>query len=290
MKTKDFYSKLKEQGKIDSPDFDAFIESLDGDIPDAVTKAIEDNFLTRERAMSDRQVSMDIWGKALVPVDKEIDRITTFIESLDKGLANDIRWMVKDLGPDKRVPDTFKQLGKISQSLPKILEKVKAAPVDDEATKKKLADYERNIQELTGKFTEAEKSYNDRLEQQKLESEKYLNDYKIDTQLQSMGNKFTLAEAYEKNREDFTQVFLSKIKSDNDLRLGDKNEIQVYDRESGKPKFNGNSPVTITSLLEEKFKPFLKQSGQAAAPTQESNHRPPERKEGHRAGSRTTVE
>ena len=296
MKTKDFYSKLKEQGKINNPEFDKFLETItDGEIPDQVVTLFEDSFLTRERAMADRTINNEIWVKALYPVDKEIEKITSMIEGIDKGLANDIRWMIKDLGPDKKVPDTFKQLDKISSSLPKILDKVKAAPVDDEATKKKIADYEKNIQELTSKFTEAEKTYGDQLQAQKAESEKSFHDFKLDTELQNLGNKFTLAEAYEQNRDAITKVLMSDIKSSNDLRLGEKDgqaEILVYDKE-GKPRFTGNTPVTVNSLLEEKYKPFLKQSGGGQSNQGQENSRQQSQqqqpKPGVRTGARTTV-
>jgi hypothetical protein len=88
---------------------------------------------------------------------------------------------------------------------------------------------------------------------------------------------------------------MSDIKSAHDLRLGEKDgqaEIQVYDRESGKPRFTGNTPVTITSVLEEKYKPFLKQSdGGGSTQGQERNRQQPPQppKPGVRAGARTTV-
>jgi len=296
-KIKEFYTKLKEQGKINNPDFDTFLAALPDsiDVPDSVVKSFEDSFLTRERAVADRAINTEIWGKALYPVDKEIDKIATLIEGIDKQTADDIRWMVKDLGPGKQVPDTFKQLDKISSSLPKILDKVRSAPVADEDTKKRLAEFEKNNQELMVKFKEAEKTYGEQLAAQKAESEKSFHDFRLDTQLESLGNKFTLAEAYEQNRAAINKVVLSDIKSSHDLRLVEKDgqtDIQVYDKE-GKPRFNGNTPVTLNSVLEEKYKPFLKQSEAAGKQRQENHQQSSQQsqpKTGVRSGARTTVE
>lgn len=263
MKLKEFLTKMKTDGKIVLPEFDEYLKTApDAEIPDSVTKAIEENFMTRERAVADRAVNTEIWGKALYPIDREIEKMTNFIDTVDKDLAKDIRWMVKDLAPGKTVPDTFKQMDKISANLPKLLEKFKAAPIDDEATKKKIAEHEKTIQEFTTKFTNAETEYKEHIKKIQEESENSLHDYKLDTELEKIGNKYKLADVFEETRPAITKVIMSEIRQQNKLKLGEKDGrpyIHVLD-DKGQPKFNGNSPVTIESVLEKPYQPFLKKS------------------------------
>lgn len=108
----------------------------------------------------------------------------------------------------------------------------------------------------------AEKEYKNNLKHTETEWENKFHDFRLGAELQSLGNKFTLAEAFEEIRPNITEVIMSKIRSSNSLKLGEKDGrpiIQVQD-ENGKPKFNGNTPVTVDSLLEEAYKPYLKKS------------------------------
>jgi hypothetical protein len=87
-----------------------------------------------------------------------------------------------------------------------------------------------------------------------------------------MAGSFTLAEAYDKNRDAINKVILSELKGTNRLKLGTKDgqtSISVLD-ENGEPRYNGNSPILINQLLEEKYKPFLKQSNADGEPRQTS--------------------
>jgi hypothetical protein len=285
-KLKDFYTKLKEQGKISNPDFDAFITALpEVDVPDSVVKSFEDSFFTLERAAAHKDIHGKIKREVLDPVDNEL---ADLFNQLDGHLDPLLKAELKESG------NSYAKLKSLKKLVPEIIEKVKGKPDTDEATKNKLLTYEKTVQELTEKFTKAEKTYNDQLTAQKAESEKQFHDFRLDTELQNLGNKFTLAEAYEQNRDAITKVLMSDIRSSNDLRLGEKDgrpEILVYDKESGKPKFNGNTPVAITSLLEEKYKPFLKQSGGSTG-SQDRQHQqqsPNPPKPGVRTGARTTV-
>lgn len=262
-KYKDFFSKLKEQGKINSPEFEAFLQTVpDGEIPDAVVKDFEDSFFTRERATADKSINNEIWGKALFPVDKEIEKIVSILEPIDKDVVNDIRWAVKEIIPGKPVPHTFKQLDIISSALPKILQKMKTSTVSDDEVKKKFGEYEKTIQELTDKFTSTEKQYNDKVKHVEDEWGNKFHDFRLNSELQNLGNRFTLAEAFEEIRPNITEVIMSKIRSSNSLKLGEKDgrPVILVNDEHGKPKFNGNTPVTVDSLLEEAYKPYLKKS------------------------------
>lgn len=291
-KSKEYYAKLKEQGKIDNPAFDKFLESIpDFEVPDDVAAAFEEKFFTFERASAHKDIHAKIKREVLNPVDNELAAL------FDGPLKGHVDPMME--AEFKQDGNSYKKLKALQKLIPDVIEKVKAKPVLDEDSKKKLAEYERNIQEMTQKFSQAEKTYNEQLAAQKAESEKHLHDYKLDIELQNRGNKFTLAEAYEQNRKDLTNMLLNGIKTSNALKLVEVNgqtEIQVLD-EHGKTKFNGNSPVTIDSLLEEKYKPFLKQSNGGAG---NQNRQDPPPRNGQqnqqqqnptvRRGARTTVE
>jgi hypothetical protein len=150
----------------------------------------------------------------------------------------------------------------LSSSLEDLFNKVKTAPNGDEELKKELAKYKSTVHELTDKFSSAEKDYGTKYKTLETDFTQKLEQYKLDSELEKLAGKFTLAEAYENNRRETNDIILTGIKRANVLKLGSKdgqNLIEVFDDKGG-PRFNGNSPVTINQLLEEKFKPFLKQS------------------------------
>lgn len=253
-KQKDFFSKLKEQGRIQNPDFDKFLEALkDEDIPESVVKSIEDNFLTRERAMVDQNIHGKIKRDVLDPVDNDImEFLDTVKDYSDPGLDQLIR----------NEPNTYNRLKSLKKLLPEVLKKAKGNPATDEDTKKKLKEYEKTIQEFGDKFTAAEKDYHKRAEELEKNWGSKFNDYKLNTELEKLTNKFTLAEAFEETRPYITEVTLTKLKNSNKLALGEKDgrPFIIVNDEEGKPKYNGNSPVTIDSLLDEAYKPFIKKS------------------------------
>lgn len=254
---KEFFLKLKEQGKIDKPEYDAFVAALsDTEVPDTVVQAIEENFFTLERALAHKDIARKIRRETLNPVDNELKTIFdgAMKDFLDPASEIEI----------KKDENTFNKLKLLAKMIPDALSKTKLKTgVIDEETKKKLSEYERNIQELVENNNKKDRTHAEQLEAYKAVAQKELHDYKLDTELQMMGNKFTLAEAYEQNRGSIAKMILSDIKGSNSLRLEEKDGrhiIQVVD-EHGNIKFNGtNTAVTIDSLLEEKYKPFLKQS------------------------------
>jgi hypothetical protein len=164
---------------------------------------------------------------------------------------------------DGQSPDTYKRTDMLANSLGELFTKVKAAPAGgDEELKKELESKKRLVDDLTNKFGTAEKDYTDKLKQAQKNFEEQLHDYRLDSELEKMAGTFTLAEAYDKNRAAINKVILSELKSTNKLKLGTKDGqtvVQVLD-ENGEPRFNGNSPIQINKLLEEKFTPFIKQS------------------------------
>lgn len=263
-KFKDFFSKLKEQGKINSPEFDEFLKTVpDAEIPDIIVKAHEDNFMTMERATAHKDVHGKIKREVLDPVDNDLKLL---VEQLKEYIDPSIEHTLNTEG------NTYNKLRAITKLVPESLKKAKGSPATDEDTKKKLAQYEKDLQEFTDKFSNAEKEYNKKLKDTDGAWETKFHDYRLNTELQNLGNKFTLAEAFEEIRPNITEVIMSKIRQSFSLKLGEKDgrPVILVNDENGKPKFNGNTPVTVDNLLEEAYKPYLKKSETEAAGRREN--------------------
>jgi hypothetical protein len=264
-KSKEFFSLLKDQGKINNPKFDELLEKLpDFEIDPDAQRAFEESFMTVERAASHNDVKRKIRLETLLPIDRDMEKIISAIGAYDKATADKLESLTRDVNAQgHRPPDTYKRLELLSNSLGEVLSKVKTAPAGgDEELKKKLQKSESSLQEALEKLTESEKQYNSGIKAKEKEFETRLHDFKLDSELEKLSGTFTFAEAYEKSRKDLSDAILSSLKKTNSLKLGTKDGqtvVQVYD-ESGAPRYNGNSPVTINQLLEEKYKPFLKQS------------------------------
>jgi len=253
-KYKDFFTKLKTQGKISIPDYDKFLETApDAEIPDSIVNAIEANFMTIERASVHPEIHKKIKREVLDPLDTELGEIAEVLKGyVDEG----------KLKADPTNPNTYKLFRTLKESLPDVIKKAKGNPVTDEETKRKLADQERINQELVEKFTTAEKDYNTKLKNTDDTWGGKFEELRLSTELEKRGNKYILAEAFETTRPAITKVILTELRQGNQLKLGENNgqPVIVVNDEHGKPKFNGNSPVTIESLLDEAYKPFLKKS------------------------------
>lgn len=264
-KAKDFFTLLKQQGKITDPKYDELIEKApDFEIPDEAVRAFENSFFTLDRAVTHKDVVRRLRSDALDPIDKDFEKIIQTIKAIDKTSGERIESLTRDINAQgHRVPDTYKRMEALSSSLGELFNKVKTAPSGgDEEIKKELEAKKKVIEEFADKFTNAEKEYKNQIQQKEKEFENKLHEYKLDGELEKLAGTFTLAEAFEKTRKDINQVVLSGLKSANKLRLGEKDgqtQINVLD-DRGEPRYNGNSPVTINQLLEEKYKPFLKQS------------------------------
>lgn len=251
-KYKDFFTKLKTDGKITIPEYDEYLKTVpDADLPDAVAKAIEDNFMTLDRAAANHGIHSKIKREVLDPVDNEMNDLFDQFKDLFEGAET-----------FKADTNTYNKIKNLKKALPDAIKKLKGSPATDEESKRKLVEYEKTIQEFGDKFTKAEKDYKSELKKFQEESENKFQDYKLGAELEKRGNKYTLAEAFEETRPAITEVLMSKIRQLNHLKLGEKDgrpEIFVND-ENGKPKYNGNTPVTVESLLDEAYKPFLKKS------------------------------
>jgi hypothetical protein len=265
MKSKDFFAKLAENGKITNEEYKKFMESVaDSEIPDSVFAAIEEKFMTAERAATHPEVMAKLRWETLNPINRELEKLLPILEKVDKYTATEISGLVRDNNGAK-TPDTYKQLGAISAALPKLFDKLKVAP-NDEESKKVIEEHKRTIQELTDKFTGVEEETKKKIQAIEAAKSKEFNDYKLNGELEKMVNSYTFADAYSETKNTLTKAILAELKAKNHLALATKDtgeeviEVQELHNGTARPKFNGNTPVVIKSLLDEAFTPFLKKS------------------------------
>lgn len=289
MKYKDFLTKLKENGKINQAEFLAAIESApDAEFPDKAFEAFENSFLTVDRAAAHPDVNAKLRAELLDPVDRDFQKLLDFDlkDYIDHTKASEL----------KGEKSTYKKMAALGPVLLDVIKKVKVAPAVDEDTKKKLTEKENTIQELLGRIETINTEYATKEKTLQSEFDKKIHDYKLDGELEKMSNTFTLAEAYEETRPAITKVILAELKGKHSLSLGEKDGqsvVQVLEKD-GKPKFNGNTPVTVNQLLEEHWKPFIKKSNSDDG---KPNPRETQRfkvdetiNKQHRQGARTTVQ
>lgn len=268
-KSKEFFSSLKENGKINHPKFDELIEKVpDFEIDTEAHKAFEDSFMTPVRAASHPDVIRTVRYQALMPINRDFDKIISVIAEYDKTTAERLESLKREVGGEKE-GDTYRRMEMLSGSLGELFKKIKVAPAGgDEELKKELKKKDATIQEWADKVTDAEKKYQAELLKEKNQFEIKLHDFKLDSELEKLSGTFTFAEAYDKVRKDLVTPLLSSLKTSHNLKLDTKDGqtvIRVLD-ERGEPRFDGNKQVTINQLLEEKVKPFLKQSNADGTP------------------------
>lgn len=267
MKGKDYFAKLKEQGKITKEDYDKFLEGVpEFEVPDSIFQLLENTFITTDRAAAHPDVARRLRADHLDPVNRDLTKILGVLDKHDKYTSSEIAKLIKVVGEGdktREIPDTYKQLEALTNALPKLFDKLKIAP-NDEETKKTIADKEKVIQELTEKFTLSEKEKEGRIKQIQDEYTKKYHDDKVQTLLESMVNSYTFADGYTETKPTLTKAMLAELKASNHLALAAKENgetsIEVQELKDGvlRPKFDGNTPVTINSLLDKTFKPFLK--------------------------------
>lgn len=247
MKYKDYFLKLKEQGKIKNEEYDKFVETVpDGEMPDTIFPILESTFLTIDRAASDKSVKAKIKSDLLDPID------------------NDLKTMMKHLPAEdvieiERAESTYKKMELLREALPKAITKASKAPSDEEA-KKKLQESQAAIHELTEKFTKLNSERENEKKTLQSDYENKIKGFRLDTHLESLANSYTFADVFKDARPKLTKAILGEIKAKNRLDLVEKEgelDVHILD-ENGAPRFDGNTPVTISSLLEPEFKPYLK--------------------------------
>lgn len=259
MKAKDFLTKLSRQGKINNEDFNKVIETFpDVDLPDLWTNLVDENFLTRDRALADQKVYDTIRGEVLDGVKLNIKEYLPYLAQEDQ----------EAIGKE---PKAFNQLKMLKDAFGKTIEKIKTEnPSNDEKVKElqKVADgYVKQLATQKSEFENKEKELRTSFETEK-------KGMKLDWTLDKKLGDYTFADEYKEVRPHLTKGVIDKIKAENVLILDDNGQIQIHEKlESGvtKQKFiNGNEPVTLDKLLEDPLKPFLKKNngtGNGAATT-----------------------
>src|SRR5688500_2336807 len=126
-KSKEFFSLLKEQGKINNPKFDELLEKLpDFEIDPEAQRAFEDSILTVDRAAAHKDVKRKIRLETLLPIDRDMEKIISAIGAYDKTTAEKLESLTRDVSAQgHRPPDTYKRLELLSNSLGEVLSKVK---------------------------------------------------------------------------------------------------------------------------------------------------------------------
>lgn len=249
MKIKDYFLKQKEAGKISNEAYDKFLETVpEGEIPDEIFQVLDSTFLTPERAITHKDVAGKLKVQTLNPIDAEFKNMMKFLPA-------------DSVIEIEREQNTYKKSEMITAAIEKAISKAAKAPNDEEA-KKKLQELQSANQEMLAKFEKLNSERENERNTLKSDYEKQIKNFKLDNELEKRANSYTFAEAYGETRDTITKALLSEIKAKNKLELVEKDgafDISILD-EHGSPRFenNGNTPVTIKSLLDAPFKPFLK--------------------------------
>lgn len=250
MKAKDWFLKKNTQAKIKNEDFDKFLEGIkeDQEIPDVWVNLFDENFLTRDRAAADFEISKKIKAESLNGVDEKFKAILPLLDATDREAL------------EKEI-NTYKKVESLPGAFQRVLDKLKTAnPSNDE----KIKEYEKTVSELAGKI----KTINSERETEKTTLQKQFEErektMRVDWALQNKFGEFTFADEFSKpeDKKAIIELMMTKVKSGNTLALDDKGQILVQETVNGvaKPKYNGNDQVTIDSLLAEPLKPFLKKN------------------------------
>lgn len=286
-KIKDWFTQLKEQGKIDNKEFDDYLSGdiPDVEIPDIAAKAFEDHFMTVDRAVASKDVRTKLRAEILNPIDNEVAELAeSYLKDfIDPVTLDELR---------KPNVNSYNKIKLLKKIIPETIDKVKKSPELGDDAKEKISKAEKAMRDAVDHSKALEESGKKVKQQLEENFATQLHDVKLNYHLRDMSKRFKLAEAYEKNRDDLTQMFISNIKSGNTLKLEEKEgkaQVYVLD-ESGSPKYNGNSPVTIDNLFEEKFKPYLQQSNpDKPDPNPNNPQRPTQPNPGIRRGANTSV-
>lgn len=267
MKAKAFLEKVNKQGKINNEDFNKALEAFpDTDLPDVWVNLFEENFLTRDRASSDFDITKKIKAETLNGIDERLKEVFPLLDA-------------KDREEIEKEQNTYKKVESLKTYIPKLLEKIKG---ENPSTDEKVKQLEKNLKEFADKIT-AEKSEKEKVVkelQEKHEQEK--SGLKLDWELDKKLASYTLADEFSGLKQDLLKTVITSVKSSNTLQLDDKGQIIVMDvdpvTKAAKPKFNGNDQVTIDSLLAKPLEPFLKKStgdgkGQQQKQTQTQSQR-----------------
>lgn len=263
MKGKDAFLKLKEQGKIDNPEYEKFIGSIpDFEFPDTAFQAFEERFLTVDRAKADPTIQSHYKAQTLNGVDAWIN----------EGVQNQM-WESSVL----EEKDTFKRLKLIKESIKNNIERLKSKPGTDPDKEKKLTEYENTVQSLTSKVSSLTSEYEQSKSKMESEYKKKLDQMELDYAIRQEIDQYTYADEHmsspEKKRV-LKRLILEEIKTNNHFSLKD-GQIKVWlDETHTGPKFERNTELTFKPLLDKVVEPYLKKNNGSTGTTSQKTHTP----------------
>lgn len=249
MKAKDFLKKTTDQGKINNEDFNKVLETFpDVEIPDVWVNLFNENFLTRERAEADPKISQKIKAETLNAVDAKIAKLLPLVDT-------------KDREEIEKEPSSYRKIELLEKAIPNLVTKAKGEnPNVDE----KVRQLEKNVQEFADKVTAVTREKDEQIKSVQRQHEEEKANLKLDWTLDKKLADYTLADEFIPIKGAIIKNIVDTVKASNTLQLDEKGQIVVVEIDSttkvAKPKFNGNDPVTIDSLLSEPLKNFLKKN------------------------------
>jgi len=249
MKAKDFLKKINDQGKINNEDANKAFETFpDVELPDVWVNLFNEGFLTRERAAADPDITKKIKAETLNAVDANMKKILPLLDSRDREEI------------EKEV-SSYKKIEMLEKAIPNLLSKVKG---ENPSTDEKVKQLEKNVQEFADKVSAVTREKDEVIKNIQAKHEEEKSNLKLDWTLDKKLGEFTFADEFIPIKQAIIKNIVDTVKGTNTLQLDDKGQILVVDvdpsTKTAKPKFNGNDPVTIDSLLSEPLKNFLKKN------------------------------
>lgn len=249
MKAKDFFKKVNDQGKINNEDANKVFEAIpEIEIPDVWVNLFSEGFLTRERAEADPKIAQKIKAETLNAVDEKLKLIHPLLD------APGLEAFTKEA-------NTYKKIESVVNLIPKLLDKAKG---ENPSTDEKVKQLEKNVQEFADKVTSVTREKDEFIKGIQKQHEEEKAGLKLDWTLDKKLGEYTFADEFIPIKPAIIKNIVDTVRTSNTLQLDDKGQILVVEYDSttktAKPKFNGNDPVTIDSLLTEPLKNFLKKN------------------------------
>jgi hypothetical protein len=259
MKAKDYFSALKTQGKINNDDFDKFIEDLkdEFEVPDGVKAVIDANFMTKERASTDKDIMRTARAEVLNGVDAHITELIKGFSTADQ----------MSISTEK---DTNKKIKMLHAVLSKKYEDLKTGMTDSE---KSTEESKIAIRDLTARVEASERSKLDLIEKHEREltetKEAVVKEEKrlrIKADLRAKLNEVEYAKEYVEDpirKQDMFDSMMNRILK-HDLDYDDTGNMVVQEIVNGvaKPKFisGTNELYTVGKLLETETSRYIKKN------------------------------
>ena len=259
MKAKDAFLKLKEQGKIEAPEYENFLSAVpDFEFPEPVFQALEDKFFTAERAKADPLIQAHYKAQTLNGVDAWIA----------EGVKDQM-WPSSIL--DEK--DTFKRLKMIRGEVTNEIQRLKNKPGDTDKDKK-INDLSATVDQLTQKINSMTSEYTASRDGFEKDYRNKVEALELDYAIRGQADQYIYADEYTNSpeiKEVVRAAVIKKIKEGGFFSLKD-GQIKVWENESRtSPKLQGNSEVTFKSLLDKAVEPYIKKNNGATSQSQKPN-------------------